>query len=106
MNLNKILIVIAILISSQLAFANHHGDHEKCEGMKGSNFSLKSLDKNNDGSISLEEYKPFSLGDAEKSFKHVDANNDGKLDAQEQKDVEEVLKAVHSAKPKTPAVSM
>lgn len=106
MNLTKILLASAILLSSQLAFANHHGDHESCEGMKNSDFSLKNLDKNNDGAISLEEYKPFALGDAEKSFKHVDANNDGKLDAQEQKDVEAVLKAAHSAKPKTPAVSM
>lgn len=106
MNLTKLLLASAILFTSQLTFANHHGDHESCEGMKNSDFSLKSLDKNNDGAISLEEYKPFAAGDAEKSFKHVDANSDGKLDAQEQKDVEDVLKAVHSAKPKAPTVSM
>mgnify|MGYP000579591936 CR=1 FL=1 len=67
MNLTNTLLASAILLSSQLAFANHHGDHEKCEGMKNSDFSLKNLDKNNDGAT-IKVVAQFCVGHRSRSL--------------------------------------
>ena len=107
MNMTKILIAASFLLSANFAQANHHeGGHEGCKDMKNMDFSMKDVDTNKDGVISKEEYTAAGQGDADKNFKHMDANSDGKLDAKEQKDVENVLKAMHSTKAKTPASTM
>jgi EF hand len=107
MNITKILIASSLLLCANLAQANHHeGAHEGCKDMKNMDFSMKDIDTNKDGDISKEEYAAAGQGDVDKNFKHMDANNDGKLDAKEQKDVEEVLKAMHSQKTKAPTATM
>ena len=108
-NLNKTVTIIAaaFLLCANLAQANHHeGASEGCKDMKNMDFSMKDMDANKDGNISKEEYSAAELGDADKNFKHIDANSDGKLDAKEQKDVESVLKAMHSQKAKVPVSTM
>ena len=103
----KTLIAACFLLCANLAQANHHeGAHEGCKDMKNMDFSMKDMDTNKDGYISKEEYSAAELGDADKNFKHIDANGDGKLDAKEQKDVEDVLKAMHSQKAKAPVSTM
>lgn len=57
---------------------------------------MKSIDANKDGMISKDEHAAANQAEINEKFKHVDANSDGKLDAKEQKDVEDVLKAIHS----------
>ena len=110
MNSKLALIFIIISLNCSVAYANHDGAHEGCKDMKNMDFSMKDLDTNKDGDISREEYAASGQGDIDKNFKHMDANNDGKLDAKEQKDVENVLKAMHSpsakTKTKTPANTM
>jgi hypothetical protein len=104
--MHKTLFIAAILFTCNIALANHDGAHEGCTDMKNMDFSMKSLDTNKDGDISHDEYVAANKVDADKNFKHIDANSDGKLDAKEQKDVEEVLKAIHSPKAKAPVVTM
>lgn len=107
MNIKTSLFAAAILLGCNIAQANHHeGAHEGCKDMKNMDFSMKDIDTNKDGDISKEEYAAAGQGDVEKNFKHMDANRDGKLDAKEQKDVENVLKAMHSTKNKAPAATM
>lgn len=107
MNITKTLVAASFLLCANFALANHHeGGHEGCKDMKNMDFSMKGIDTNKDGSISRDEYAAAGQGDVDKNFKHMDANNDGKLDAKEQKDVEEVLKAMHSTKSKAPVSTM
>ena len=107
MNLTKTLIAASFLLCANFALANHHeGAHEDCKYIKNMDFSMKELDTNKDGNISKEEYAAAVHGDIDKNFKHMDANGDGKLDAKEQKDVEGVLKAMHSQKSKSPVNTM
>ena len=106
-NNTKTLIAACFLLCANLAQANHHeGAHEGCKDMKNMDFSMKDIDTNKDGNISKEEYATAGQGDVDKNFKHMDANSDGKLDAKEQKDVEDVLKAMHSQKAKAPVSTM
>lgn len=107
MNITKPLMTATFLLCANLAQANHHeGGHEGCNDMKNMDFSMKDIDTDKDGSISKQEYAAAGQGDVDKNFKHMDANNDGKLDAKEQKDVEEVLKAMHNSKAKVPVSTM
>lgn len=99
----SVLLSIALLMTSNIAFANHH---EGCSDMKNMDYSMKSTDTDKDGMISRDEYAAANKTDADKNFKHIDANSDGKLDAAEQKDVEEVLKAMHNKPAKTPTSTM
>ena len=103
MQLYKALLASVLVVSTNFAFANHH---EGCKDMKNMDFSMKDVDTNKDGNISRDEYAAEGQGDIDKNFKHMDANSDGKLDAKEQKDVEEVLKAMHSQKAKAPVSTM
>ena len=113
-NLNKTntyktrtLIAASFLLCASFAQASHHeGTHEGCKDMKNMDFSMKDVDTNKDGNISKEEYATARQGDVDNKFKHMDANSDGKLDAKEQKDVEDVLKAMHSQKAKAPVSTM
>ena len=95
------LISIIVSLNCSFAYASHDGAHEGCKDMKNMDFSMKDMDTNKDGDISRDEYAAAGQGDIDKNFKHMDANNDGKLDAKEQKDVENVLKAMHSPNAKT-----
>jgi hypothetical protein len=104
--MNKLLIAATLLLCTNLALANHHEAGEGCKNMEKMDFSMKNMDADKDGIITKEEYVKSAQGDVEKDFKHIDANNDGKLDANEQKDVEEVLKAMHGVKTKTPVSTM
>ena len=107
MNLTKTLIATSFLLCANFALANHHeGAHEDCKNMKKMDFSMKELDTNKDGNISTEKYAVAGHGDIDKNFKHMDANNDGKLEAKEKKDIESVLKAMHSQKSKSPVNTM
>lgn len=107
MNMTKTLIATAFLLCANFAQANHHeGGHEGCKDMNGAKTSMKSIDSNNDGNISKDEYAAAGQTDADKNFKHMDANNDGKLDAKEQKDIEAVLKLMQSQKVKAPVSTM
>ena len=103
MQLNKIVLASTLVLSTNMAMANHH---EGCKDMKNMDFSMKDVDTNKDGDISKDEYAAAGQGDVDKNFKHMDANNDGKLDAKEQKDVEDVLKAMHSQKARAPVSTM
>ena len=104
--MTKLLIAATLLLCTNLALANHHEAGEGCKNMEKMDFSMKNMDADKDGIIIKEEYVKSAQGDVEKDFKHIDANNDGKLDANEQKDVEEVLKAMHGVKTKTPVSTM
>ena len=107
LNKTATIIAAAFLLCTNLAQANHHeGASEGCKDMKNMDFSMKDMDTNKDGNISKEEYAVAGQGDVDKNFKHMDANSDGKLDAKEQKDVESVLKAMHSQKAKVPVSTM
>jgi Ca2+-binding EF-hand superfamily protein len=105
--MTKILFLFAAvsMLASNIAAANHH---EGCKNMKNMDFSMKSMDADKDGLISKDEYATANQTETNEKFKHIDANNDGKLDAKEQKDVEDVLKAIHSpaAKKPTNAITM
>jgi Ca2+-binding EF-hand superfamily protein len=106
MNTSKALLAAAILLCANVASANHHeGAHEGCPHINNIDFSMKAMDTDKDGTISLSEYAATKQTEINDSFKHLDANNDGKLDAKEQQDVEDVLKSIHS-KPETPASTM
>lgn len=103
MNTSKVLLAATILLCTNVANANHHeGAQEGCPYMKNMDFSMKAMDINKDGTISLSEYSTAKQAEINDGFKHIDANNDGKLDAKEQKDVEEVLKSIHQMPEKTP----
>ncbi|MBC7756179.1 MAG: hypothetical protein H7Z20_05965 [Bdellovibrio sp.] len=102
MNFKLTLLTLIISFNCDFANANHDATHEGCKDMKNMDFSMKELDLNKDGDISLDEYAAANQGDTAKKFNHMDANNDGKLDSKEQKDVENVLKAIHNPKAKTP----
>ncbi len=96
-----LLFALCSILSSQLAFADHHetGDsaHEKkCEGMSNGSFSISGLDANKDGIITKEEYLTGDKSNSEKTFKHIDANGDGQLDQAEQKDIEAAYKDIHN----------
>jgi len=104
--MTKSLIATIFFIFTSLAQANHHEGGEGCKNMEKMDFSMKSIDVDNDGIISKDEYAKSAQGDVDKDFKHIDANNDGKLDAKEQKDVEEVLKTMHDVKTMAPVSSM
>lgn len=107
MNTSKVLLAATILLCANVASANHHeGAQEGCPYMKNMDFSMKVMDINKDGTISLSEYSTAKQAEINDSFKHLDANNDGKLDAKEQKDVEEVLKAIHNPKSKASMSTM
>lgn len=107
MNTSKVLLAATILLCTNVASANHHeGAHESCPYMKNMDFSMKAMDTNKDGTISLSEYSAANQAEINDTFKHLDANNDGKLDAKEQKDVEDVLKAIHSPKSKASVNTM
>ena len=107
MKITKTLIATCFLLCANFAQANHHeAGHEGCKDMKNMDFSMKDMDADKDGSISKDEYAAAAQGDVDKNFKHLDANSDGKLDAKEQKDVESVLKAMHSQKAKAPVSTM
>lgn len=107
MNTSKVLLAATILLCANVASANHHeGAQEGCPYMNNMDFSMKVMDTNKDGTISLSEYSTAKQAEINDSFKHLDANNDGKLDAKEQKDVEEVLKAIHNPKSKASMSTM
>lgn len=95
----SVLLATILIFTSNMAAADHH---EGCKNMKNMDFSMKSMDADKDGMISKDEYAAANQAGADEKFKHIDANNDGKLDAKEQKDVEEVLKAIHSPSAKKP----
>ena len=102
MKMGKYLVLVLLALSANIAMADHH---EGCKNMDKADFSMKGLDTDKDGNISKDEYVAAGQADAEKNFKHIDANGDGKLDAAEQKDVEEVLKNMHSTH-KSPTTSL
>jgi EF hand len=104
--MTKLIIVATFLFCTSLAQANHHEGGEGCKNMQKMDFSMKSMDTDKDGIVSKDEYVKSAQGDVDKDFKHIDANSDGKLDAAEQKDVEDVLKAMHGVKPKVPVSTM
>ena len=94
----KSTLVVAGVVVSSAAFANHHeADNGKCESMNSASFSISGLDTNNDQSISLDEYLKGDPNNTEKTFKHVDANKDNKLDFAEQKEIEAVYKLMHES---------
>lgn len=93
------LFATIFVFASNMAVADHH---ESCKDMKNMDFSMKSMDADKDGIISKDEYAAANQTEINEKFKHIDANNDGKLDAKEQKDVEDVLKAIHSPSAKKP----
>jgi EF hand len=104
--MTKLLIAVTLLLCTNLAQANHHEGGEGCKNMQKMDFSMKSMDTDKDGIVSKDEYAKSAQGDVDKDFKHIDANSDGKLDAAEQKDVEDVLKAMHGVKTQTPVSTM
>lgn len=96
----SVLLAMIMVFTSNMATANHH---EGCNDMKNTDFSMKSMDVDKDGMISKDEYAVANQDGINEKFTHIDANNDGKLDAKEQKDVEDVLKAIHGSAVKKPA---
>lgn len=70
--------VVAGLLSGGLAFAQDAGKAEA---------RFKTLDKNSDGKLSLEEFKEGSkdAGKAEGRFKRMDKDNDGSVSLEEYK---------------------
>ena len=96
----SVLLAATLICASSMAVADHH---EGCKDMKNMDFSMKSMDSDKDGMISKDEYAAANQSEINENFKHIDANNDGKLDAKEQKDVEDVLKEIHSPATKKPA---
>jgi Ca2+-binding EF-hand superfamily protein len=104
--MTKLLIAATLLLCTNLAQANHHEGSEGCKNMEKMDFSMQSMDTDKDGIVSKDEYIKSTQTDVENDFKHIDANNDGKLDAKEQKDVEDVLKAMHGIKTKAPVSTM
>ncbi|HEY0563920.1 MAG TPA: hypothetical protein VGD04_11365 [Methylophilus sp.] len=86
---------------SPAAFANHHEaqamDHDKCESMSQTSYSISGLDTNQDGHITQAEYLAGDASNNAKIFSHIDANKDGKLDSAEQTEIEAVYKSLHQA---------
>ena len=77
------IISTAVIAAFSMALAVNAAEGEK---KKGGGFA--SLDKNNDGSLSKEEYMASpaaqkDTGKAEARFKSLDKNNDGKLSKEE-----------------------
>lgn len=99
MTITSFLLASILVFASNMAAADHH---EGCKDMKNMDFSMKRIDVDKDGIISKDEYAAANQAGINEKFKHIDANSDGKLDAKEQKDVEDVLKAIHSSAAKKP----
>jgi len=92
--------LVTMICAVNLAYANHHGEHDshdgtKCEGMENADFSISGLDKDKNKLITIQEYLAGDETNTEKTFKHMDANGDGVLDAEEQSEIEAVYKAIH-----------
>jgi hypothetical protein len=107
MRIDTILVTSALLLSFNIANANHHeGGHEGCNNMKSTEINMKGMDTTKDGAISSAEYLAITKEKTADNFKHMDANNDGKLDTMEQKDIEAVLNEMRSKPAKAPVSTM
>jgi|GEM_PF-1895850 len=82
-----------IALSAMSVFANHH------EGQRhdASNWEMKA-DTNQDGKISLDEYKAVRDQHLQEMFKRKDANNDGFIDEAERKAAKDKWHAHRQAK--------
>jgi hypothetical protein len=81
-----------VAFSAITVYANHHDgakhDHSTWE---------QKADSNQDGKISLDEYKAARDQRLEDRFKRLDANNDGFIDAAERDAAKEKWRAHHQA---------
>ncbi len=96
------LLFSATVLSTNVAFANHH---EGAEG-HGKEQYKNSADANKDGKLTYEEYKLHNENRTKKKFDHMDANKDGTLDEAELKAIHETgSKCDHHKMDKAPAAN-
>lgn len=94
--MKKTLITLAIACGVSLSAMSINANHHEGEKHEAGKWEMKA-DANQDGKISLDEYKSAREQHMQESFKRKDTNNDGFIDEAERKASKEKWRTNHQA---------